>query len=171
MKTSEIKETREVVVRTEYVAEDGEIFYNADECKKYEESALFVVLNKLKKIRKENGRDFSMYDFNEECSDEYVVDVFRIENQDDLDNLAMYLKLLMTKNGATERSITDCFKANNANETNHVFEGITVGHEVLIFWNYDMDYFWVYGDGSIYDYFKYFKEKVTKLIYHEHKEN
>ena len=167
MTVKEIKKTQEVVVRTEYVANDGEIFHNEAECKKYEESALFVVSNKLKRIKKKNGREFSQYDFNEEYSDEYIVDVFNIENQTDLDNLAMYLKLFMAKNGASEKAIADCFKADVTNRTNFVFERLTVGHEVLIFWNYDMDWFWVYGDGSINAYFEYFKNKITNLIYPE----
>ena len=43
MRTNEVKETREVVVRTEYIAEDGTVFRNEEECKKYEESALFAI--------------------------------------------------------------------------------------------------------------------------------
>lgn len=38
MKINEVKETREVLVRTEYVAEDGEVFSTKEECEKYEES-------------------------------------------------------------------------------------------------------------------------------------
>lgn len=39
MKKNEIKRTRtiEEVVRTEWIADDGEIFYNENECKKYED--------------------------------------------------------------------------------------------------------------------------------------
>ena len=36
MRVNEIKETREVVVRTEFVAEDGQVFRSEEECKKYE---------------------------------------------------------------------------------------------------------------------------------------
>ena len=43
MRTNEVRETKEVVVRTEYIAEDGTVFRSEEECKKYEESALFVI--------------------------------------------------------------------------------------------------------------------------------
>ena len=43
MKTNEIKRTIEEVVCVEYIAEDGQVFYDKEECKKYEESALFAV--------------------------------------------------------------------------------------------------------------------------------
>mgnify|MGYP000898823865 FL=1 len=42
MRANEVKETREVV-RTEYIAEDGTVFRSEEECKKYEESALFAI--------------------------------------------------------------------------------------------------------------------------------
>lgn len=44
MRENEVKETREVVVRTEYVAEDGTVFRSEEECKKYEESALLQLV-------------------------------------------------------------------------------------------------------------------------------
>ena len=64
MKTNEVKETREVVVRTEYIAEDGTIFRSEEECKKYEESALFAISKELKRLdNKENGAsEYDIYD-------------------------------------------------------------------------------------------------------------
>ena len=35
MRVNEIKETIERVVRVEYISEDGQVFYNEEECKKY----------------------------------------------------------------------------------------------------------------------------------------
>ena len=52
MRKNEIKRTVEELVRVEYIAEDGKAFYSEEECKKYEESALFVISNKLKRITK-----------------------------------------------------------------------------------------------------------------------
>ena len=49
MRVNEVKETREVVVRTEFVAEDGQVFRSKEECKKYEESALFAINKQLRK--------------------------------------------------------------------------------------------------------------------------
>ena len=57
MRVNEIKRTIEEVVRVEYIAEDGQVFYNEDECKKYEESALFAVSKQLKRL---NTKELSM---------------------------------------------------------------------------------------------------------------
>lgn len=165
MKINTITRTQEITVRTEYVADDGTIFYNEEECKKYEESALFAISRQLKKFKKPNGRDFSQYDFNDECSDEDTVEVFDIQTNEDLLLLARYLKLLLAKNGASEKSISECFKSEDGKRTQYVFDGLTPGHEVCIFYSYDMDWFWVYGNGSINDYCEYFRNKITNLIY------
>ena len=50
MRVNEVKETREVVVRTEFVAEDGQVFRSEEECKKYEESALFAINKQLRRL-------------------------------------------------------------------------------------------------------------------------
>ena len=58
MKVNEIRktETIEKLVRTEYIAEDGTVFSNEEECKKYEESTLFAISKKLKRLdNKKNG--------------------------------------------------------------------------------------------------------------------
>ena len=50
MRKNEIKKTVEEIIGVEYIAEDGTIFNNEEECEKYEKSALFVVSNKLKRL-------------------------------------------------------------------------------------------------------------------------
>ena len=58
MKVNEIRktETIEKLVRTEYIAEDGTVFRSEEECKKYEESALFAISKELKRLdNKKNG--------------------------------------------------------------------------------------------------------------------
>ena len=58
MKVNEVKTavTIEKVIRTEYIAEDGTVFRNKEECKKYEESALFAISKELKRLdNKKNG--------------------------------------------------------------------------------------------------------------------
>ena len=65
MKVNEVKETREVVVRTEFVAEDGQVFRSEEECKKYEESALFAISKQLKRMT--NKKWVSQYDINDDC--------------------------------------------------------------------------------------------------------
>ena len=168
MYTNEIKETVERVVRVEYVAEDGEIFRNEEECKKYEESALFAISKKLRRLI---DRPISHYKINEECSDEDEVEIFDIQTEKDLENLRRYLYLKAKINGASEHCIKSCFTSDDSKRKDFVFDGITVGHEVIIFWNYESNWFWVYKDGSINGYAEFFKEKITKLIEQENKSN
>ena len=161
MRKHEIKRTIEEVVRVEYIAEDGTIFYDENECKTYEESALFAVSKRLKKLSMVGT---SIYDFIEEGSEECGLEIFDVQTEEDLDNLRRYLYLTLTKNGASENSIKDCFTSVNGNRKDFVFDNVTVGHEVMIFWSYDEDWFWVYKDGSLEGYFSWLKDKYTKLI-------
>ena len=84
MKVNEIKktETIEKLVRTEYIAEDGTIFNNEEECKKYEESALFAVNKELKRMGNKNY--LSYCDINDGCSCDEKVEIFDIQTERDL---------------------------------------------------------------------------------------
>lgn len=146
MKINEIKKTvtEERVIRTEYVAEDGTIFYNSEECIKYEKSALYAVSKQLKRI---NKRSITQCDFIPEGS-ESEVEVFDIQTEDDLRLLRQYLVL---KNyGGNTRDVLD--------------EEVTYGHEILIFWNYDKDYSWTYGDGSLNGLLEWIRKHYTKAL-------
>ena len=160
MRVNEVKETREVVVRTEYIAEDGTVFRNEEECKKYEESALFAINKELKRTTEK----VSQSDINDNLSYEDMVETFDVQTERDLENLRRYLYLKMRKNGASEDSVKECFTSKDGKRSNYVFDNVTTGHEVMIFWNYDEDWFWVYGDGSINGYCEFFRNKLTKLI-------
>ena len=161
MKKNEIKRTIEEVVRVEYIAEDGTVFYNEEECKKYEESALFAVSNKLKRLTTEWT---SICQLNEEGSDECELEIFDIQTESDLENLKRYLYLKAIKNGASDKIIKDCFTSIDGTRKDYVFDSVTIGHEVLVFWSYDNDWFWVYKDGSLNGYFEWLKEKYTEII-------
>ena len=160
MKINEIKKTQEVVVRTEYVADDGTVFYDESECRKYEESALFAISRELKRL----SNNLTQYDINDNLSEDCDVEIFDIQTDKDLENLKRYLYLKAQKNGASETSIKECFTSEDGKRKNHVFDSVTIGHEVLIFWNYDNDWFWVYNDGSINGYCEFFRERITRLI-------
>ena len=161
MKKNEIKRTIEEVVRVEYVAEDGTVFYNEEECRKYEESALFVVSNKLTRL---TNKWTSIYDFMEEGSDECELEIFDVQTENDLENLRRYLYLKAMKNGASEASIKRAFTSEDDIERkDFVFDGVTIGHEVLISWSYENDWFWVYKDGSLEGYFSFLRERYMKL--------
>ena len=161
MKKNEIKRTIEEVIRVEYIAEDGKVFYDEEECKKYEESALFAVSSKLKRLTTEWT---TIYQLNEEGGDECELEIFDVQTESDLENLKRYLYLKAIKNGASDKSIKDCFTSIDGTRKDFVFDSVTTGHEVLIFWSYDSDWFWVYKDGSLNGYFEWLKEKYTKII-------
>ena len=161
MRKNEIKRTIEEVVRVEYIAEDGQVFYNEAECQKYEESALFAVSNQLKRLTKQWT---SIYALNEESSDECELEIFDIQTDKDLENLRRYLYLKLSKNGASEKTIESIFTAENENRKDFVFDSVTIGHEVLIFWGYDNDWCWTYKDGSLEGYFSWLREQYTKII-------
>lgn len=163
MKKNEIKTTKtiEEVVRVEYIAEDGTVFYNEEECKKYEESALFAVSNKLKRL---TNKWTNQQDFNGNNYEEDELEIFDVQTDEDLENLRRYLYLKAMKNGASENSIKDCFTSKNGNRTNYVFDNVTIGHEVLIFWSYENDWFWVYKNGSLDGYFSWVRDNYNKII-------
>lgn len=161
MKKHEIKRTIEEVVRVEYIAEDGQVFYDEAEAKKYEESALFAVSKKLKRL---NTNEASVYDLLENGSEEELIEIFDVQTEEDLENLRRYLYLKLTKNGASERAIKDCFTSDGVHRVDFVFDNVTIGHEVLIFWGYDQDWFWTHKDGSLEGYFSWLRDKYTKII-------
>ena len=161
MRENVIKKTVEEIVRVEYIAEDGTIFNNGEECKRYEKSALFVVSNKLKRL---NTKETYINDFNDEGSCDDELEIFDVQTEEDLNNLRRYLYLKAITNGATEKGIKDAFTSDDGKRENYVFDNVTIGHEVLIFWSYDKDWFWVYKDGSLNGYFEFLKERYDKII-------
>lgn len=162
MKTNEVKITKEIIVKTEYIAEDGTIFENEEECKKYEKSALFAINKQLKRMGNKNYLSYN--DINDDCSCDEKVEIFDIQTENDLENLRRYLYLTLKENGASDSAIKECFESEEGKRKSFVFENVTIGHEVIVFWNYDNDWFWVYNDGSINGYCEFFRNKITKLI-------
>lgn len=161
MKRNEIKRTIEEVVRVEYIAEDGQVFYNEEECKKYEESALFAVSSKLKKL---NKKFTGIYELIENGCEEDELEIFDVQTEADLDNLRRYLYLRAMKHGASDKTIRECFTSEDGKRSDYVFDSVTIGHEVLIFWSYDNDWFWVYKDGSLDGYFSWIRDRFNKII-------
>lgn len=135
MEKREIKRTIEEVVRVEYVAEDGTEFRSEDECRKYEESALFVVRQRLKRLNKKYASQYYLLDYGSEDNE---IEIFDIQTQEDLDDLKKYLHLNLSKHKSYD--IKGCLK---------YFEHLTTGHEVIVFWSYDKEWCQTYGDGSL----------------------
>ena len=161
MKKNEIKKTIEQVVSVQYIAEDGTIFYDEAECATYEKSALFAVSSKLKRLSKAGT---SQYDLDEERSEEYGLEIFDVQTEEDLEYLRRYLYLTMLQNGANEKDIKRCFTSEDGKRKDFVFDNVTIGHEVMIFWSYEDDWFWVYKDGSLDGYFSWLRDKYNKII-------
>lgn len=153
MKVNEIRktETIEKLVRIEYIAEDGTVFRSEEECKKYEESALFAISKELKRLdNKKNGA--SEYDIYDECSEEDLVEIFNAETERDIENIRRYVYLKALSNSSyVSKSDVD-------------LPNITLGHEVIVHWNYDQDECWTIGDGSIDAFCNYIKNNLIGLI-------
>lgn len=153
MKVNEVRktETIEKLVRTEYIAEDGTVFRSEEECKKYEESALFAISKELKRLgNKKNGA--SEYDIYDECSEECLVEIFNAETERDIENIRryVYLKALSNSSYARKEDVD--------------LPNITAGHEVIIHWNYDEDSCWTIGNGSIDAFCDYIRDNLMSLI-------
>ena len=161
MRKNEIKKTVEEIIGVEYIAEAGTVFNTVEECEKYEKSALFVVSNKLKRL---TTKETYINDFNDEGSCDCELEIFDIQTEEDLNNLRRYLYLKAITNGATEKDIKDAFTSDDGKRENYVFDNVTIGHEVLVFWSYDKDWFWVYKDGSLNGYFELLKERYDKIV-------
>ena len=158
MKVNEIKRTIEEVVRVEYIADDGTVFRDKAECEKYEESALFVVKRKLKSKKIAEVNQYDLFDFgHDEC-----VEIFDIQTEEELDNLKKYLYLyLSVVKEYSEKYIME----------NYSSDGITCGHEVLVFWNYDDEGFYCYGDGSLNGYFDIVRRNFDTIANRKKEEN
>ena len=105
-----------------------------------------------------------MLAFTEAGSEENALEIFDVQTQEDLDNLKRYLYLTAIKNGASDKIIQECFTSVDGKRANYVFDNVTYGHEVMIFWNYEEDWFWVYGDGSVDGYCTWLRERYAKII-------
>lgn len=152
MKVNEVRrtETIEKLVRTEYIAEDGTVFRSEEECKKYEESALFAISKELKRLDNKENRASENDIYNEYC--DCLVEIFNAETERDIENIRRYVYLKALSNSSYARK-------EDADLPN-----ITAGHEVIIHWNYDEDSCWTIGDGSIDAFCGYIRDNLMSLI-------
>lgn len=152
MRVNEVKQTKtiEEVVRTEYIAEDGTVFRSEEECRKYEESALFAISKELKRLTNPNeGSENDIYD---QCSVDDLVEVFNAETEKDIENIRRYVYLRALHEN--RRVDQNCVELPN----------ITAGHEIIIHWSYELDACWVFGDGSINAFCNYIRNNLTAMI-------
>lgn len=113
---------REIVKKeyvTEYIAFDGEIFLDAEECKKYEASARAVVKQMAMEHRIFESSRFSIFEMG--CEDEDV-EVFYIRDEQAFQTVGRYI-LFECGTGATLPKADDF-----------------IGKEMILIWGYDHDF-------------------------------
>ena len=94
----------------------------------------------------------SEYDIYDECSDEYLVEIFNAETERDIENIRRYVYLKALSNYS------------RVNKSDVDLPNITTGHEVIIHWNYDQDACWTIGNGSIDAFCVYIRDNLVGLI-------
>lgn len=128
MKINRKEVTRKETI-VEYIAIDGTTFQSQEECELYEKSALCAVKKTLKKL---HTKDLSECDIFGNGFDENYVEIYDVKSAEDLVHLKMYCQLEAKGGGRLDN-----------------LDKLTVGHEVVIFWNCERDWYWTQGDGSI----------------------
>lgn len=81
MRVNEIKETKEVVVKTEYIAKDGKVFSDREECEKYEKSYKCVIMMDYKRLVKGRISEDCLYNGCGDC--DYYYDIVEVKNEQD----------------------------------------------------------------------------------------
>ena len=164
MKVKEIKE--EKVVRTDYIAEDGKVFHDEEECRKYEESALFVLSQDLKM------KTFYKSECMIDGADEEYIRVFEVPTDKELEKLKRYLYLKATGGMSIYRDGKWYNNYGSASSLHQVdLSSLTYGHKIITFWSYEDDCCWMYGDGSLEAYANYAKERMEKAITKAYSDN
>lgn len=83
MKINEIKQ--EIVVRTEYIADDGTKFCDQEQCKQYENTCKYVIMAQYKNLVKKHMTFYElMQDTGLWATDEESVDIIEIKNENDV---------------------------------------------------------------------------------------
>lgn len=156
MKVKEIKE--EKVVATKYIAEDGSVFWDEEECRKYEESALFALSQALK------IKTFVKSECMIDGADGEYVRVFEISTEKELEKLKRYLYFKATEGMSIYRDGKWYSDYDVASLPRIDLSGLTYNHKIITFWNYEDDYCWIFGDGSLEAYVNYAKERMEKPL-------
>jgi len=91
-----------------YVANDGTEFNNADECRKYEESAFCVLMMKYNRLVVRRTNEYEMFG----CGcEETLIDVVKLETQKDADTLLQVISFcgsnLEKAQAATDRALAE----------------------------------------------------------------
>lgn len=80
MRVEEITETKEVIVKKLYIANDGTVFNNEEECKKHEKTS--ELMSEYNKLVKGNVNEFDL--FFEVGNVDYSYDIVEVKNENDI---------------------------------------------------------------------------------------
>lgn len=80
MRIEEITETKEVVVKKLYIANDGTVFNNEEDCKKHEKTT--ELMSEYNKLVKGNVNEFDL--FFEVGNVDYSYDIVEVKNENDI---------------------------------------------------------------------------------------
>lgn len=122
-----ITTTKTIEEVTGYEALDGTFFRSAEECEKYEESAVGIIKARAKEYL---IGETTIYGLLNEGSDECGVEIYNIA---DKDAAATISQLIYIKCGERDTCSVDEY----------------IGKELIIFWSYDEDYAWFYTIDSL----------------------
>ena len=141
------------VVEIKYIADDGKEFHSKEKCMEYEQSKIFLAKKGLKMLC-----NTTAYQFLGSGSDEDGVEIFDIQTEQDLKKLKKYVYIKLKENNVSNNDIKDIFTSVDGKRKDYVLNGLTFGHEVILFWSYDEDWCYTYRDGSIEGYFQYVRD-------------
>lgn len=102
MRVKEVKETKEVVVRTDYIAEDGKIFTDREECQKYDNTCQCVIMAEYKQLVKATISEYELY--GDIGSVDFYYDIVEIENETDREIINKALKFAYSNTKIVEQS-------------------------------------------------------------------
>ena len=149
MKVNEIKKTIEQVVRVEYIAEDGTVFYNEEECKKYEESANAIIGARFRKMAIITN-PYHLFNSGDEDRYCYIVNV---KNSEDLDILRRYVLMREYGNSAKEEY---------AKQVIEHFPDEIIGKTIIVDGGYEND--WFYSMGTIEEYISGVQKRYEETV-------
>lgn len=104
------------------------------------------------------------------ADDEYVR-VFEIPTEKELEKLKRYLYFKAMKCVSIYRDGKWYNNYGSASLPRVDLSGLTYGHKIITFWDYEDGYCWIYDDGSLEAYVNYAKERMEKAITKAYSDN
>ena len=139
-----MKEIKQEVKKTEtiirYEANDGTIFDDRDECKKYDESAKGVLMSKYRKLVVRTENEYSVF-YNCGCEDNDV-DIVRIKTKEDADLLKQIFFFINPY--YKDKPIEGYVKI----ELDTIDKALKEKDVLFIGRGYEGDCFWIYGSAA-----------------------